>query len=219
MERIPVWVDGAARGEARLDREGLYTRVTVRVPVSAGLWCAWLTGEGDAARIGILEPSGGMGEISRRLSGRALLPLGGHPRCEVRPAGDRPPVLDSGPPVPENPPPVPDNGPPAPESRPVTESGSRDTDSIPPIPEGWTVCGTPETLFESPWLSGQVRRWRETAPACGPALCRAAGGRVQTAFPMDGGKPFPLPGLFCFSALWRLSGVPYWVFAFGRGTP
>ena len=78
MDTMPVLFHGKKSGEARLERQALYTTVHVRCTARSGLWYAWAVGEEGEARIGILEPA--HGEMS------TLAPLGRLRRIELRPA-------------------------------------------------------------------------------------------------------------------------------------
>lgn len=69
--------------------EGLYTRFTARGTLpDDGLWCVWLVGELGRVRLGVLEPRGTEGVLSRRLSRRETAPLGRLLRGELRPTGE-----------------------------------------------------------------------------------------------------------------------------------
>lgn len=93
MDKFPLLKDGVPAGELTTEREALYTWFTARGPLPDAdgktLWCAWIVGERDELRLGILEPSRDGGVIRRRFSERMTRPLGRLLRGEIRPAGVR----------------------------------------------------------------------------------------------------------------------------------
>ena len=97
MDTMPVLFHGKKSGEARLERQALYTTVHVRCTARSGLWYAWAVGEEGEARIGILEPAHGEMSISRRGTPLPRWDDSGGSNCVRR--GNLPP------PFPANPPP------------------------------------------------------------------------------------------------------------------
>lgn len=61
--------------------------------------------------------------------------------------------------------------------------------------------------FRSPWLRAHLQGAREVL------CCRSAGG-VLLALPLDEGRPFPWPELFCFARVLSREGRDWAVFAF-----
>lgn len=93
MDKYPLLLNGRPSGELAAEREGLYIRFTARCPLQEGLWCAWVVGERGELRLGVLEPSGNQETICRRISHRAVEPLGRLLRGEVRRNDAEPPEL------------------------------------------------------------------------------------------------------------------------------
>lgn len=93
MDKFPLMLEGKPAGELTVEREGLYTWFSARCPLPPGLWCAWVVGDREELRLGVLEPEETLGTIRRRFSGRLTAPLGRLLRGEVRPAGTKEPEL------------------------------------------------------------------------------------------------------------------------------
>lgn len=89
VDKFPLLLDGRAAGELRVERQALYTWFDARCRLpERGLWCAWVVGEKDALRLGVLEPLGQEAVIRRRFSMRMTEPMGRLLRGEVRPAAE-----------------------------------------------------------------------------------------------------------------------------------
>ena len=83
-----LW-DGGPWGELMTERQGLYTRFSVRggrLPEER-LWCGWAVGERGVLRLGVLEPEGKSCFLCRRFSAADIGHLGRLLRGEVRPIG------------------------------------------------------------------------------------------------------------------------------------
>lgn len=87
MDKFPLLWKEKAVGELTAEREALYTCFSACCTLpEEGLWCAWVVGDRGELRLGVLEPQGGAGIISRRFSHRMTAPVGRLLRGEVRPA-------------------------------------------------------------------------------------------------------------------------------------
>lgn len=85
MDKFPILWKGKSVGELILEKESLYTWFTVQCHLpESGLWCAWVIGEKNNLRLGVLEPTEGHFSIRRRYSDRLTVPLGKVLRGEVR---------------------------------------------------------------------------------------------------------------------------------------
>lgn len=89
MDKYPVREeDGRVAGELTVQREGLYTVFSVSCAPRPGLWCAWVRGQRDDLRIGVLEPQAGSLCIRRRFSPSGTAPLGAILEGRLRPRGE-----------------------------------------------------------------------------------------------------------------------------------
>ena len=73
--------------------------------------------------------------------------------------------------------------------------------------EPWQPLTRPESVFRTPWL---CRRLGEVS---GGLTRRTESGR-EVALPLDPGRPFPLPPLFCLARTERIGEGRYAVFRF-----
>ena len=88
MEYLPLFRGGNPAGDAILEYQPPYTRITIRTTSRSGLWRAWLIGESGEIKIGTLEPRGHEFMITRKFSRQALTPAGCLSRVELRPASE-----------------------------------------------------------------------------------------------------------------------------------
>ena len=88
MEYLPLFRGGNPAGDAILEYQPPYTRITIRTTSRSGLWRAWLIGESGEIKIGTLEPRGHEFMITRKFSRQDLAPAGCLSRVELRPASE-----------------------------------------------------------------------------------------------------------------------------------
>ena len=192
MEYLPLFRGGNPAGDAILEYQPPYTRITIRTTSRSGLWRAWLIGESGEIKIGTLEPRGHEFMITRKFSRQALTPAGCLSRVELRPASESSGDLNS-------------------KLYPGSESSGNLQSKLYPglkssgdlqskLYSGMDSLENLENLKLSEKLSGTLeRRWN---------------GLRYLAFPYERDKPFPRPDLFCFARLDDINARKYWIFAF-----